>query len=79
MWGSQSWGEMIWGGGGGGAPVPMLSPPAIALLILVLIGTVLLGRRAHAPGWLAWLGGAIVVSAPFASYVTSLVTRVASH
>jgi hypothetical protein len=48
MWGTDNWGEMIWAGDG--ALLPLLEPTAIiALVAAILIGTVVVARRAHAP------------------------------
>ena len=45
MWGSENWGEMVWGGGG--TPVPLLDPLGLVLLVAVLLisTTVVLRRR----------------------------------
>jgi hypothetical protein len=48
MWGSDNWGEMVWGGGG--LPIPALDATALVFLVAVLlIGTVAVVRRAYAP------------------------------
>jgi hypothetical protein len=49
MWGSDKWGEMVWGADGG-LPIPMLDATALVVLVSVLlIGTVVVVRRADAP------------------------------
>ncbi len=46
MWGSDNWGDMIWGGDG--ALVPLLEPAgAIVLAAVLLIGALVIARRAH--------------------------------
>ena len=46
MWGSDSWGEMVWGGSA--APIPVLEPTALVILAAVfLIGAVVVTRRAY--------------------------------
>ena len=62
MWGSEDWGDMVWGGGG--VAIPMLSPVALAILVTFLIGTVLVARRESAPRWLALTCRGVVVLAP---------------
>jgi len=71
MWGSETWGEMIWSGSV--TAVPMLDPAALVFLVCLMIGSVLLTRRAEAPQWIGRLGAFVVILAPLASFSTSLV------
>ena len=47
MWGSDNWGETVWGSGG--IPVPTLDLTALLFLVAVLlVGSVLVVRRVYA-------------------------------
>ena len=45
MWGTKSWGEMVWGDVGDvGNLVPSLDPASLVLLVVVMIGSFFLTR-----------------------------------
>ena len=67
MWGTGSWGEMIWGGGG--VQVPLLGPGGLVLMVLAIVGAAIALRRRR-PGWIAaCLAVALLPLAPRASTI----------
>ena len=47
MWGSETWGEIVWQGAG--AAIPLLGPVGVAVLAgVLLIAAVSIARRAYA-------------------------------
>ncbi len=64
MWGSESWGEMVWGG----VTVPMMSPLGLGLLAMCFIaGGVLLGNKRRTRRTSMMIAAALAV-APFVAH-----------